>query len=178
MSAIAEYIGVVYSGDGYVQGIMPQTGVVAPSSVPLAPAPLEPQATSENSGIVAALLSSLVSGLATGGAGALASAAGAVVSAVPALSGEAVDGLLTGTSNALISGLIDGVLGNANSASFDAISDALMSEGDKMDALVEELKKVVKSLDALAQAEHVVQCPHTGDYIFTRSFQRSGGAKT
>ena len=165
---IDDLIGVFGSGEGYLFGLSPQTGVVAPSSVPLAPAPPEPQATSDKSGIVAALLSSLVSGLATGGAGALASAAGAVVSAVPELSGAAVDGILTGTSNALIDGLIEGVLGNANTASFDAI----------FDALIEELKEVVKSLDALAQAENIVQCPHTGDYIYTRSFQRSGGAKT
>ena len=164
---IDNLIGVFGSGEGYLFGLSPQTGVVAPSSVPLAPAPPEPQATSDKSGIVAALLSSLVSGLATGGAGALASAAGAVVSAVPELSGAAVDGILTGTSNALIEGFIEGVLGNANTASFDAISDAL----------IEELKEVVKSLDALAQAENIVQCPHTGDYIYTRSFQRRG-AKT
>lgn len=175
---IDNLIGVFGSGAGYLFGLSPQTGVVAPSSVPLAPAPPEPQATSDKSGIVAALLSSLVSGLATGGAGALASAAGAVVSAVPELSGAAVDGILTGTSNALIEGLIEGVLGNANTASFDAISDALINEGEKMDALIEALKEVVNSLDTLAQVENVVQCPHTGDYILTRSFQRSGGVKT
>ena len=42
----------------------------------------------------------------------------------------------------------------------------------------ESLDKLAKSQADSALQEPIIQCPHTGDFIFTRSFQRIGGAKT